>query len=267
MSSLLEGSEQLERELTPEPVMAPAAGAVALHLGLGAAIVLYGILGGFFHHNLWGNPGAGGAIQVNLVSSALPLPSDQPPNQNVLATETPSQAPAPPEPKAKQAVDENAIPILGKQKKPQHEDNAQNAAAPAGARCKTTAPHYGEQAGSSMPRATQRRVLTNGPTTVNERRLRQPFRLVRGRHQLARWAPTGTRPMVDPQHAARARGLHLLQDLPRRLGGRCADGPLQRQPDAGQLVRARGAARGHLRHAAVGISRKLRCMISYYCEY
>ena len=36
---------------------------------------------------------------MNLVSSALPLPSDQPVNQNVLATETPSPAPATPQPK------------------------------------------------------------------------------------------------------------------------------------------------------------------------
>ena len=71
--------------------------------------MLYGILNGFFHHNLWGNPGAGGAIQVSLVSNALPLPSEQQ-NQNVLTTETPSQAPAEPTPKAKQAVDETAFP-------------------------------------------------------------------------------------------------------------------------------------------------------------
>src|SRR5579863_9937967 len=122
MSGPLEGSEQLELELTPEPVMGPAAGSVVLHVCLGAAILLYGILGGFFHHNLWGNAGTGGAIQVNLVSNALPLPSDQPVNQNVLSTETPSPAPAPPEPKAKQEVDETAIPILGRQKKPQHEE-------------------------------------------------------------------------------------------------------------------------------------------------
>src|SRR6202012_5205591 len=103
MSVLLESSKHLEDELTPEPVAKPALGSVLLHLGLAAGVVLYGIIGGFFHGNMWGSPGMGGAIQVNLVSSALPLPSNQPVNQNVLSTETPSQAPAPPEPKAKQA--------------------------------------------------------------------------------------------------------------------------------------------------------------------
>ena len=45
--------------------MAPAAGSIVLHLALGGDDCLYGVLGGFFHHNLWGSAGAGGAIQVN----------------------------------------------------------------------------------------------------------------------------------------------------------------------------------------------------------
>ena len=158
MTSLLEGSEQLERELVPtsEHIAAPAVGSLALHAALFGGFLLYGILNGFFHHNFWGNPGAGGAIQVNLVSNALPLPADQPPNQNVLSTETPSQAPAEPTPKARQAVDETAIPIAGKQVKPQKQA-AQSAP--------KTQPHqpqakqdnraqFGEQAGMSMARST-----------------------------------------------------------------------------------------------------------------
>jgi len=159
-------SDHLEQELTPEPVMAPAAGAVMLHVGLLTAIVLYGVIGGFFHHNLWGGPGSGGAIQVNLVSSALPLPSDQPPNKNVLATETPSQAPAPPEPKAKQAVDETAIPILGKQKKPEQKE-APKATVKQQQPVEENRAQYGEQSGSSMPRAaTQSSSI--GPASVNQ---------------------------------------------------------------------------------------------------
>jgi protein TonB len=144
--------------------MAPAAGAVALHCGLVAAIVLYGIIGGFFHHNLWGGAGPGGAIQVNLVSSTLPIPSDQPQNKNVLSTETPSQAPAQPEPKTKQAVDETAIPIAGKQKKPeqqQTERSPQRKVDPT----PTNRAQYGEQAGSNMPRQAS---STSGPATVNQ---------------------------------------------------------------------------------------------------
>jgi protein TonB len=112
---------------------------------------------------MWGSPGVGGAIQVNLVSSSLPLPSNQPVNQNVLSTETPSQAPAPPEPKAKQAVDETAIPISGKQKKAEHETAPKTTVKQPPQ--PTNRANYGEQAGSSMPRATQQ-SLTTGPTSV-----------------------------------------------------------------------------------------------------
>src|ERR1700744_3769987 len=119
--SVLEKTIDLQNGLRPEAIGAPAFGAFALHLGLVAAVAFYGILGGFFHHNMWGSPGTGGAIQVNLVSSTLPLPTNQPVNQNVLSTDTPSQAPTPPEPKAKQAADDQAIPLEGKQKKQEHQ--------------------------------------------------------------------------------------------------------------------------------------------------
>jgi protein TonB len=166
MSVLLEGTEQLEQELTPEPVMAPATGSVLLHLGIVAGIVLYGILGGFFHHNTWGGQG-GGAVQVNLVSNALPLPSNQPVNQNVLATEKPSEAPAPPTPKAKQAEDLTAIPISGKQKKAERETTPRTPPRKEEP-VPTNRATYGEQTGSQMPRATQSQVYTSGQTSVTD---------------------------------------------------------------------------------------------------
>ncbi|MDE3149833.1 MAG: hypothetical protein KGL37_10225, partial [Acidobacteriota bacterium] len=114
MDDLLEGGEQLERELAPESIFAPAAGSLVLHGALAAIVVLYMVLGGFFHSSIWGAAGMGSAMQVTLVSSALPLPADQL-NQNVLATETPSQAPALPSKTTKQMQDLKAIPIPGKQ--------------------------------------------------------------------------------------------------------------------------------------------------------
>jgi len=164
MSSVLEGSEELERELTPDPVMAPATGSVVLHLLLVAAISLYGILGGFFRQTIWGNQGAGGAIQVNLVSSALPLPSDQPPNENVLSTETPSQAPSIPEQKTKQTVDETAIPIPGKERK-REKENVKRTPPRQVKPVQNNRAQYGEQAGSSTPRASQTNASI-GQTTV-----------------------------------------------------------------------------------------------------
>jgi len=164
MSYLLEGTEHLEQELTPEPVMAPATGSVILHLALIASVLLYGIIGGFFHHNLWGGTGPGGAIQVNLVSNALPVPTNQPINQNVLSTEKPSEAPAPPQPKAKQQEDQDAIPLQGKPKKPQRETVERTP--PQKEAVQNNRASYGEQAGTNMQRATQN--FTNGPASVND---------------------------------------------------------------------------------------------------
>lgn len=166
MDTLLEGSEQLEQELTPEPIAAPAAGSLLLHGALAAVLLTWGILSGLFHHNQWGGPASGGAIQVTM-TTALPLPSDQPLNQNVLATETPSQAPAAPTPKAKHAEDETAIPILGKQKNPDRQMERKTAQHQPPPKPDNLA-RYGEQAGSSMPRSMQVQGFTSGKTTVTD---------------------------------------------------------------------------------------------------
>jgi periplasmic protein TonB len=166
MSVLMESTDRLEQELSPEPMVIPAAESIVLHLALLASIVLYGILGGFFHRNLWGGAGASGAIQVNLVSSALPLPSNQPVNQNVLSTETPSQAPAPPAPKEKQVEDLTAIPIAGKQKKPEKE-TIQRTPPQKQEPVPTNRANYGEQAGSNIPRSSQQ-AFTSGHTSISD---------------------------------------------------------------------------------------------------
>jgi protein TonB len=167
MEMQLEGGGRLERPLQPEPMAAPAVGSLLLHGSLVAALLVCGYLGGLFHHNLWGDAGVGGAIQVNLVTSALPLPSDHPPNDNVLATDTPSQAPAEPAAKEKAAVDESAIAISGKQVKPQ-----QTVARVPQSQIKpqqTNTAQYGEQAGSSIARATQTpTVVTVGHTSIGD---------------------------------------------------------------------------------------------------
>jgi protein TonB len=157
MNSVLEGGEQLERELTPDRIGAPAAGSILLHAALFGSILVYAIIGKFFHHNFWGAPGAGSAIQVSLDSASIPLPSDQPKNENVLPSEKPSQAPAPPQPKAKEAIDETAIPIQGKEQKPQKEKPPQTVAKTL---LKQPPPkqdnraEFGEQAGSKLSRST-----------------------------------------------------------------------------------------------------------------
>jgi protein TonB len=167
MSPVVEVGEHLERALTPQPVAGAAMGSFALHAAMLGLAVSYFALNSLFPHNLWGNPGAGGAMQVNLVSTALPLPNNQPVNQNVLTTEKPSEAPAVPSPKEQKQVDEKAIPILGKQVKPQEKTapkTQQHQTPPQ----QDNLARYGEQTGSIIPRATQPVTGSNGPTSVGD---------------------------------------------------------------------------------------------------
>jgi periplasmic protein TonB len=162
MNTILDSADHLERELAPEPFAGPATGAFGLHLMLGLTlwVIFHGWL---FHHNFWGSPGASGTIQVNLVSTALPLPADEV-NQNVLATETPSKAPAPPSPKEQQHVDETAIPIAGKHVPPKQQTTPktqQHQPVP-----RQNQAQYGEQSGSLMPHQMQ--AGTIGQTTVGD---------------------------------------------------------------------------------------------------
>ena len=103
METVLDGGGQLEREMRPDRMGASATGSILLHAALFGGVLFYGFFTGF-HHN-WGNPGPGSAIQVTLNSAAIPLPNDQPKNDNVLPSEKPSPAPAPPAPKAAKQID------------------------------------------------------------------------------------------------------------------------------------------------------------------
>jgi periplasmic protein TonB len=162
MSNSLEGVEHLERELSPEPMAGPAVGSLGLHLALLAFLAYYAWILGLFHHNVWGNPGAGGAMQVNL-TSALPLPAKEV-NDNVLATETPSPAPTPPRPKEQHREDETAIPILGKQAKPKQQTTPKTQ--PHQPQPQQNVAQYGERQGSVMQQQMQPGTL--GQTTVGD---------------------------------------------------------------------------------------------------
>jgi protein TonB len=123
--------DEIERELTPEPIARPMLGAIALHVAIIGGAIAFASLQGLFPHNIWGGANDGAAIAVNLVSNALPLPADHKPNDNVLATEHPSEAPAPPAPKAKETVDDKAVPIPIKTDTPKKPaDKKQEAAKP-----------------------------------------------------------------------------------------------------------------------------------------
>lgn len=258
MSALQESGDGLERELTPEPVFRPAAGSFLLHGALAGCLVFYAFLNGLFHHNSWGGAGAGGAIQVSLVSSAIPLPADHPPNENVLSTDTPSEAPAEPTPKAKQAVDETAIPILGKQKKPQVQTAPKSQQEPA----QTNRAQYGEQAGSSMPRAMQGPA---GPAVVGDGDFGSRFGWYVTQIN-TKMGQSWSKAEVDPRTPRGAR-VYLIFTI--RHDGSPADVQIDRS--SGSITLDRSCQRGVQRVDSFGILpqgyNQSTLKVSYYCEY
>ncbi len=252
MSSFFQIGGHFQEGLAPEPFARPAAGAVLLHCGIVVAIVLYGVIGGFFHHNLWGGAGPGGAIQVNITSS-IPLPSDHPPNQNVLATEKPSEAPAPPEPKAKQAEDDTAIPIQGKPKKPEQKETPK------------TPPEAG--AGAPEPRAVwragwfgdaarrQRRAPPRAPPPSLTRTL-AVYSAGTSTISIARWMPTA---IVRWRTRTRPRGASAYISFMIARDGSVSQVRLDRtsgSPTWDTSLRPRGATRRYLWTAAGAVPRE-----------
>jgi protein TonB len=142
---MAEMSRQADLLDSKDPFGVPVISSAIFHLAFAGALAGIAYLGGLLPHDTWGNATPGGAISATLVSSApaLPLPQDRPPSDSVLATEKPSPAPAPPQPKAKEAVEDKAIPISTKQDKaktaPQKSDQ------------KTTAPPKPTPPGKQQP--------------------------------------------------------------------------------------------------------------------
>jgi protein TonB len=262
VNSVLEGGEQLERELASEPIAAPALGSLLLHGALAGILVAYGLIGGLFHHNQWGASGLGGAIQVSLVTHALPLPSDQPPNDNVLATETPSQAPAEAAPKEKQAVDESAIPISGKESKPEQKTTPKTQAHQPQQEMRA---QYGEQAGSSMARAVQTQGSAVGQTTVSDGDFGSRFGwYVDGINR--KMGTVFYKPEVDPHTPKGARA--FIQFAIHRDG---SVSNVQLNQSSGSTTLDRSCMRAAQRVDSFGALpagyNQSTVMTSYYCEY
>jgi protein TonB len=263
MDGILEGGEHLERELTPEPIAAPAMGSFALHSVLIGLVVSWGLLGGLFKHNKWGNQGAGAAMQVNLVSSAIPLPSTQPMNQNVLATEKPSKAPQAPAPKTQTKVDETAIPITGKQVKPQ-EETTQKTPPVAPPKTDNTA-RYGEQNGTSIARATQPGVGAIGQAAVGDADFVNMFGwYVRGIN--SKMSNSWYKQEVDPRTPPGAR-VYLFFTV--HKDGSVSGIRLDRSSGSPTLDQScmRAAQRVDTFGVLPSAYNKSTLMVSYYCEY
>jgi protein TonB len=262
MGTQREGGEQLERGLTPEPALAPAAGSLALHGLLAATIIFYGIFAGLFHHNDWGG-GGGGAIQVKLVSDAMPLPEDQKPNDNVLATETPSQAPAPPAPKEEQKVDDTAIPIPGKQEKPKQQTQPKTQQHQPEVKPDNRA-RFGEQAATAMPRATAPSPSA-GPVNVGDGDFGSRFGwYVDGINR--KMSSSWNRPEVDPSTPKGAR-VYLTFTIHR--DGSPSDVQVDRSSGSATLDRScmRAGQRVDTFGNLPAAYNQSTLRVSYYCEY
>src|ERR1700733_424327 len=138
----------------PDGIGSPFAKSTVLHVLIFAGLIGYGYVHNLLHGNEWGsNSFQQGAIQATLVSTAaLPLPQDHPPTDNVLATETPSVAPALEEQKQEPLPLPEAVPIPEKQApaaKPRPK------AAPKTPPAASTAPQAAEQSKLRRSRARQ----------------------------------------------------------------------------------------------------------------
>src|ERR1700727_2362843 len=136
----------------PEGIASPFAQSFLLHGLIIGALFGYAYVHNMLHGSEWGaNAFQQGAIQATLVSTAaLPLPQDHPPTDNVLATETPSVAPALDEQKTEPLPLPDAVPIPEKQTpvKPQPKAN------------------YGEAAPPNAQRSMASNTSANSPTAV-----------------------------------------------------------------------------------------------------
>jgi len=262
MGARYQVSDDLERELTPEPIAASAAGSIVLHTALLGCVLAWGWAMGLFHHNLWGSDGAGSAMQVSLVSNALPLPADQPVNQNVLTTDKPSTAPAVPSPKEKQIVDDKAIAISGKvkpQDKQQAPKTAKNQQPP-----RDNVARYGEQNGTVIPRGMPASG-SNGPAQVGDNSFASMFGWYVdqiNRKMSASW----NRYEVDPRTPKGTRA-NIIFTIHR--DGSQSDVKLDRSSGSPTLDRScvRGAQRADTFGALPAAYRQNSLSVFYFCEY
>jgi protein TonB len=154
----------------PEGLASPFAQSFLLHGLIVGVLFGYAYVHNMLHGSEWGaNAFQQGAIQATLVSTAaLPLPQDHPPTDNVLATETPSVAPALEEQKTEPIPLPEAIPIPEKQApakpqpKPVPKTPPQHQPPPK----PQYKANYGEAAPANVPRSTASNNSANSPNVV-----------------------------------------------------------------------------------------------------
>jgi hypothetical protein len=134
----------------PEPFAAPAIGAplrsTAPSLG---ALVFYGILGGLFNHNLWGNQGPGGAMQVSGQRAPCPCPTISQSTRMCSPLRRPARRPRRPAPRKAKVDEGDSHP--GKTGKAPRADDAKNPATPAPAEAGQPGPITASRTATSIP--------------------------------------------------------------------------------------------------------------------
>jgi protein TonB len=203
-------------------------------------------------------------MQVSLVSNAIPLPNNQPLNKNVLSTETPSQAPAPPAPKEQHQIDQTAIPILGKQIKPREKEQKKTQLHQPKPVQQNLA-QYGEQTGTSIPRATQPQMASNGPTAVGDNDFASRFGWYVDQIN-RKMANSWFKQEVDPRTPKGAR-VYLVFTVSRN--GNPSDVQLDRSSGSPTLDRScvRGVQRVDTFGSLPSAYNQSTLKVSYYCEY
>lgn len=165
------GGLEGEQRYAPDPIRAPLVKSVFLHLTVAALLLAYGYVHHFFRGNEWGsNDFQQGAIQATMVNSAaVPLPQEHPPTSNVLETQTPSEAPALPEPKAAPIPLPEAIPIPEKKtpvkKAPKASPRKPLPRQEPPPKLRNKA-NYGEAAPANLPRAAATQPSANSTVQV-----------------------------------------------------------------------------------------------------
>jgi periplasmic protein TonB len=153
-----------------EPFGAPLGGSLLLHVALVGAVIGLMFANAHFHSNQWGVNGPQGAIQANLVNSApsIPLPQITPPTPNVLATQEPSPAPAPPTKETIPITPPDAIPIAERKPKLKPIEKPRPESPPhAQPTTQTNRAAYGEAAATNMTHAMNNaETRTNAPVQV-----------------------------------------------------------------------------------------------------
>jgi protein TonB len=153
----------------PDGIGSPFAMSTLMHGLIVGLLIGYGYIHNLFHQSEWGaNAFQQGAIQATLVSTAaLPLPQDHPPTDNVLATETPSVAPALEEQKTEPIPLPDAVPIPEKPQPPPPKPEPKPLPKAPPQRQPPPKPQnkatYGEAAPANVPRATAANNTANSP--------------------------------------------------------------------------------------------------------